>query len=167
MSRTVALSTLAAGLFLLAMAADGCGSETSPATETQGGGAAERQAPKGASPVLRAVYRQFPAPEADPQVSGSAAAIKAGERACKGKAPLQVKQELFAVAKSNLVPEQVKLIARIESFEKSSAKDPSFTAGQLAADVYEATLPKATGQYGYQGCIYALVRGLEHRLAPR
>ncbi len=59
------------------------------------------------------------------------------------------------------------MIAAIGTYEKHSSKEYSFTAGQLGADAYQATLPKALGQYGYEGCVYALARGLEGRLGPR
>ena len=97
----------------------------------------------------------------------SAAAIKAGERACGGKSPVQVKEEFYAAAKHRLSSEQTKMIDRIASYETHSPTDASFTSGQLAADVYEASLPAAIGQYGYEGCVYALARGLEGRLAPK
>ena len=128
--------------------------------------AAEAQAPKGSSPTLRAIYATFPAPKPNPEVKRSAAAIRAGEKACKGKTPTQVKEEFFGAAKPKLEAEQTKMIDRIASFENHSPTDASFTAGQLAADVYEATLPAGIGQYGYEGCVYALSRGLEQRLAP-
>lgn len=129
--------------------------------------AAEGNAPKGASPTLRAIYRQFPPPQADPKVKGSAAALEAGERACAGKTPVEVKERFFAAARAHLNSEQKKMIARIGSYERHAAKDASFAAGQLAADTYEATLPASAGQYGYQGCVYALARRLERELAPR
>lgn len=58
------------------------------------------------------------------------------------------------------------MIGQIDSYEKHSAKEYSFTGGQLAADTYEATLTSA-GQYGYEGCIYSLARKLERELAPK
>ncbi|HVC06926.1 MAG TPA: hypothetical protein VND98_05000 [Solirubrobacterales bacterium] len=128
---------------------------------------AEAKAPKGASPTLRAIYATFPAPKPNPEATHSAAAIKAGEKACRGKTPVQVKEEFYAAAKHKLQPEQTKMIDRIGSFENHAPTDASFTSGQLAADVYEAALPPAIGQYGYEGCVYALSQGLEHRLAPK
>ena len=59
------------------------------------------------------------------------------------------------------------MIGRIASFESSDSKDASFTAGQLAADVYGATLSAASSQYGYEGCIYLLAGRLERELGPR
>jgi hypothetical protein len=167
----------AAALGLLALA--GCGSSSSSTAGGQGestaatkpsptapGGKAESEAPKGASPVLRQIYRQFPKPAPNPTVKGSAAAIAAGERACKGKTPLEVKEAFYAAAKANLQPEQTKMIAELASFEKNAATDSSFVAGQLAAGVYQATLPEAVAQFGYQGCIYALALELKRELGP-
>jgi hypothetical protein len=59
------------------------------------------------------------------------------------------------------------MIGRITSFENDDPKSASFTAGQLAADVYEASLSPASARYGYQGCIYSLARRLERALAPK
>lgn len=177
--------TLALALGALALA--GCGSGSSSTTTTSGQSAAatpaakaavkkaaaavkaaESKAPKGASPTLLQIYRQFPAPQADPKVRRSAAAIKAGEKACAAKTPLQVKEAFYpvAIAKGGLEEggEQAKMIAATGKYEKNASKDASFTAGQLAADAYEATLPEAIGQYGYQGCVYALARRLEGEL---
>lgn len=103
-------------------------------------------------------------------MKGSAAAIKAGERACAGRSPLQVKQKYFPLAIRNgglaAGSEEAKAIARIAGFEKA-ASDSSFASGQLAADAYQATLPETTARFGYQGCVYALARRLERRLAPQ
>jgi hypothetical protein len=128
---------------------------------------AEARAPRGSSPTLRAIYATFPAPKPNPEAKSSGAAIHAGFAACAKKRPVQVKEEFYAAAKAKLSSEQTKMIDRVASFEAHSSTDSSFTAGQLAADVYEATLPPKLGQYGYEGCIYALAQGLEHRLAPR
>ncbi len=90
--------------------------------------------------MLREIYRQFAPPQPNPEVKGSAQAIEAGERACKGKTPLQVKQRF--IDGSDLLDEQ-------------------------AALVYESSLPEdELAGYGYQGCIYSLAKGLEKRLAP-
>lgn len=128
---------------------------------------AEARAPQGASPTLRSLYAAFPRPEASPQVHQSGAAIRAGISACKGKSPTQVKEQFDGAARPKLSSEQAKMIDRIASFESHSSTDSSFTAGQLAADVYQATLPEGIAQYGYQGCVYALARRLEQKLAPR
>jgi hypothetical protein len=168
----------------LAIALAGCGSSssssstsspTAPSAEAQAAAkkdaavrrAAEARAPQGSSPTLRAIYATFPAPRPDPEAKRSAAVIKAGESACRGKTPVQVKEEFYAAAKHRLSSEQTKMIDRIDSYETHSPTDASFTSGQLGADVYQASLPAAVGQYGYEGCVYALARGLERRLGAK
>jgi hypothetical protein len=170
-----------AAILALTIALAGCGASSTsssapsaPSAEAQAAARkdaairarAEARAPKGSSPTLRAIYATFPPPKPAPEVKRSAAAIKAGERACGGKTPVQVKEEFFAAARHRLSAEQMKLIDRIASYESHSPTDASFTSGQLGADVYEASLPTAIGQYGYEGCVYALARGLERRLRP-
>jgi hypothetical protein len=188
MSRALSAPLLAA-MVAIALALPGCGSGSSASSSTatatspqspqptaaakaaakQAAGeakAAEAKAPKGASPTLRAIYRQFPAPQAEAAQKGSATAIAAGQKACQGKTPSAVKEEFYPAAKASLEPEQAKMIARVGSYEKHASQDASFTAGQLAADTYAATLPEADSQAGYQGCVYALARGLERELGP-
>jgi hypothetical protein len=152
-------------------AAGGCGGGgDEPSTETTSAfqreqQRAEAEAPKGASPVLRAIYRQFPKPEPDPQVKGSAKAIKAGEKACDGRTPLEVREEF--VDESNLLEAQAEAVAELPKYEKQEAMNESFPAGQLAALVYERSLPEdKLAQFGYQGCVHSLAKGLEQRLAP-
>jgi hypothetical protein len=177
----VCRSSIVAGLVVPALVAAGCGSDsTADKTGDQGsgvpaptarGGAAEREAPKGASPVLREIYRQFPKPQADPAVRASAAAIAAGRKACRGKTPLQVKEEFYpkAVEKGALRADSPRgqMIAEVASIEARSGVDPSFAAGQLAAAAYEAAQPQATAHYGYRGCVYSLARELQRKLASR
>jgi hypothetical protein len=113
------------------------------------------------------VYRQFPPPKPDPAVSGSAAAIRAGEKACRGKRPIEVKRAFYAKAiSSGLQPDsdEAKMVRQIAHFEKAVHDAPSFPAGQLAADVYQATLPDKKAQYGYQGCVHALAAVLKREL---
>jgi hypothetical protein len=126
---------------------------------------AAQRAPKGASPIEREIYRQFPPPRPDPSVSKSANVIRAGEGACRDKSPLEVKEEFYAVASSKLLPAQKQMIAEIGYWAKRSKRDEGFTAGQLAADVYQATLPEAVNRFGYQGCVYSLAQRLKHELA--
>ena len=57
------------------------------------------------------------------------------------------------------------MIGEIGRYEKRSRSEPGFTAGQLAAGTYKATLPEAVAIYGYQGCVYSLARSLKHELA--
>ena len=161
----------AAALLALSFAVIGCGcggSSSSTATTTQAQ-APNRgpKPPKGASPALRGIYRNFPPPKADPEVPASAKAIKAGEAACKGKTPTQVKERYLPVAirREAIDPQspQGKMIAGLTRYEKSP--DAAYTAGQLAGDAYEASLGQGSlGEYGYRGCAYALARGVEGRL---
>jgi hypothetical protein len=129
------------------------------------------QPPKGASPVLKEIYRQFTPPEPDPRFKGSARAIAAGKAACTGRTPVEVERRYYpiAVRKGNLDPDsdKAKMIAQIERFARTSSRDSSFVAGQLAAGAYQATLPTRIAAFGYQGCVYALARQLQRELAPR
>jgi hypothetical protein len=128
------------------------------------------QPPKGASPVLKEIYRQFTLREPDPSVSGSAKAIAAGRKACAGKTPVEVERKYYpiAVQKGTLEPSsgQARMIAQIAKYEKHVSRDPSFVAGQLAANAYQATVPARIATFGYAGCIYVLARQLEKQLAP-
>ena len=126
---------------------------------------AEQKAPPGASQVEQEIYRQFPRPKPDPAVPRSAKVIRAGERACRGKSPLEVKEEFWAQASAKLVPEQKEMIAEIGRYAKQVKQDQGFTAGQLAGDVYQATLPTAVNRFGYQGCVYSLALRLKRELA--
>jgi hypothetical protein len=176
-----ARGTLAGLLAAGALAIAGCGSsdedgsggtsgagEKPPPSPTRVGGPAEREAPPGASPTLRAVYRQFPKPKPDPQVPGAAAAIKAGEAACKGRTPLEVKARYFGQARPNLLPDQRQMVVQIGRFGKTAADDASFPAGQLGALVYEKSLSsERTAIYGYQGCVYQLALEFKRELEKR
>jgi hypothetical protein len=128
------------------------------------------QPPKGASPVLRELYRQFTPRKPDPAVKGSAAAIAAGRAACAGMTALEVERRYYPVAvrKGGIDPgsEQAKMIAGITKYAKNVVHDPSFVAGQLAGDAYQATLPSRIATFGYAGCVYELARELEKQLAP-
>ena len=127
----------------------------------------EALAPKGASPTLKGIYRAFQKPSTEGLEPKSVNAVAAGEAACGGKTPAEVKAEFFAEAKEYLEPEQLGAIAEIGKFEAQAKTDQSFVAGQLAADVYSATLEEDEEQAGFQGCVYSLARGLEKRLAPK
>jgi hypothetical protein len=124
-----------------------------------------QRAPKGASTVEREIYREFPPPKPNPDAKGSARAIAAGERACRGRSPVEVKEEFLAEGSARLNPDQEKMIGEIGRYEKRSHTEPGFTAGQLAAGAYQATLPEAVAIYGYQGCVYSLASGLKRELA--
>ena len=77
----------------------------------------EAEALEGASPLVRAIYRQFPPPRPNPKVKASAEALAAGEKACAGKTPIEVCEEFLPVSD-------------LSGF------------GQLAASVYERSLPQ-------------------------
>lgn len=128
--------------------------------------AAEASAPPGASPILRGIYRAFPPPPRAALEPAAKRALAAGEAACRGKTPMQIKEEFYAAAKRYLEPEQAKMIGRIASFEAKADREPGFVAGQLAADTYAATLPEEAARAGYQGCVYSLARQVEKQLAP-
>jgi hypothetical protein len=177
---TLRFLTLLTVASALAMIAVGCGDGGSSTTDTETGESgsplsvpppqneaereAESKAPEGASAVLRAIYRQFPAPQPNPKVKGSAGAIAAGEKACAGKTPLEAREEFLP--RSDLSGFQREQVERIPDYEKSPSY--SFPAGQLAASVYEKTLPPTeVAPYGFQGCVYALSRVLKARLAPK
>jgi hypothetical protein len=178
-----AIVTVAA-LGALVLTSAGCGTanhEKSPEQiaaerriELKGGGrtgqgSPANPAPKGSSTFVKELYRQFPPPEPDPRVAGAAAAIRAGERACAGKTPVQVKEAFYhaALEGGRLDPEssQAEMIEKIDQFEAHVTTEASFTAGQLAADAYGATLPVALAASGFQGCIYALAKQLERRVS--
>jgi hypothetical protein len=125
----------------------------------------EAEAPKGASPVLRQIYRQFPPPQPDPAVKGSAKAIEAGERACRDKTPLEVREEF--IDESDLLESQAELVAKLPKLETSAATNGAFVTGQLGALVYERTLPERVARFGYQGCVYSLSLVIKDELAPR
>ncbi len=158
-SAAVLLSLLC---FALGLSACGGGGDSSSTSSTTQATAPIRgpQPPKGASQLERQIYRTFQPPEADPEVSGSAKAIAAGEAACEGKTPLEVKQQF--IAQSKLSSDQRQALAQIDRAEEHPGGD--FSAGQLAGLVYQGTLEGELAEYGYQGCVYALARGLERRL---
>ena len=55
--------------------------------------------------------------------------------------------------------------SELARFEKQARTSPDFAAGQLAAGVYEATLPEEQARSGYQGCVYELAVQLRKELA--
>ena len=152
-------SALLIALTLLAL--PGCGEES----QTQSGASLlpirGPEPPPGASPLLRALYRNFQPPLADPGVRGSAKAIKAGIRACEGQTPVEVKRRF--IGDSELSASQRQALAQLRQAEANPTAE--FVAGQLAALVYEGTLEKGQlPEYGYRGCIYGLAKGLKGEL---
>ena len=106
------------------------------------------------APVSEQLARSFPVPKPGPGTApAAAAAIEAGRDACQGKTPLQVREQ-FIDAAEGLGDEQRGMIDELPKFEQNVTS--SFVAGQLAAGVYEATLPEKKKAAGYQGCVYEL-----------
>lgn len=115
------------------------------------------------APLSEQIARTFPVPKAAPgSLPGSAAAIEAGRDACRGKTPVQVREEFIAAA--NLPEDQGGMVAELEKYEKQPPTI-SFVAGQLGAGVYQATLPEKKAAAGYQGCVYELALQLRRELA--
>lgn len=115
--------------------------------------------------MLRQIYRQFPRPKPDPAVKRSAAVIRAGEEACRGKTPLEVREEF--IDESDLLEPQAEMVAELPKLEKSADENGAFVTGQLGALVYERTLPEKVARYGYLGCIYSLSLVIKRDLAPK
>jgi hypothetical protein len=158
---------------LTVLAIAGCGGEDSEPTTLSPAALEERKAaelaklpeppPKGASIVLKEIYRQFQPPKPNPAVKGSAKAIKMGEASCKGKTPLEVREEF--IADSELTDDQEESVSELEKFEKNPSA--GFPAGQVAALVYQMSLPgEILPSYGFQGCAYQLSLRLKRELAP-
>lgn len=151
------------------------GSNDSVSSEQQaeppsGAGAGAAKPLPADAPMTKVLATHFPVPKALPGAPpGSAQAIAAGRKACKGKTPVQVKEEFIAEAKASgtLNPGQEKMVARISKYQSEAAHSPDFVAGQLAAGVYEATLPESVRIAGYQGCVYELARQLEKELKKK
>jgi len=118
--------------------------------------------PKGASPVLRELYRNFPAPAPNTAIPGSAGAIAAGQADCAGKTPLEVARRY--ISESELSAEQRQAVAGIARHERQPSAN--FPAGQLAALVYQGTFAGPLAIERYRGCVYALAQGLKRELAP-
>ena len=149
------------GILVLAAGCGG-GDETQPTTVSERAQleALAEPPPKHASPLLKSIYREFQPPKPDPNVKGSAKAIKTGERVCKHKTPVEIREEF--IGESNLNEEQEKVVNELERYEKNPS--PSYPAGQLGALVYEMTLPETTANFGFQGCVYSLSLGVRDEL---
>jgi hypothetical protein len=94
-------------------------------------------------------------------VKGSAEAIRKGERECRGKTPLEVREEF--IGEADLTEDQERAVAELPKFERNPS--PSFPAGQVGALVYQLTLPdEVLSSYGFQGCVYALSLGVKREL---
>jgi hypothetical protein len=119
------------------------------------------------APITKQLASVFPVPKA-PRGSPSTVttAIEAGRKACRGKTPMQVREE-FIDSAAGLSADQKKMIGELPKFEAQSGTSPDFAAGQLAAGVYEATLPEKEMVAGYQGCVYELALQLRRELAKK
>ncbi len=151
------------GILVLASGCGGGGGdETQPTTvsEREQLEALAEPPPPHASFLLKSIYREFQPPKPNPEVKGSAEAIKSGERECKEKTPLEVREEF--IGESDLNEAQEEVVNELERYEKHPS--PSYPAGQLGALVYEKTLPEETADYGFQGCVYSLSLGVKREL---
>lgn len=149
---------------LLTACGSGSGSETT--------GAAPSEVQVKAPPIPKTIKGQlaqtFPKPKAVPgSPAGTESAIAAGRKACKGKKPVQVRDEFIAEAEAGLQEGQKAMVEEIGKFEAQAPHSASFAAGQLAAGVYEATLPEAQKTGGFQGCVYELALQLQRELAKK
>lgn len=112
------------------------------------------------------LHQNFPKPAPAPEAKQTSdKVIAAGEEACRGMTPAEVKARFYAQAQANLDPDQRRLIEELPKYEEEAQRDPSFVAGQIAATVYAATLPETQHDYGFQGCVYELARGLSQELS--
>ena len=93
--------------------------------------------------------------------------IEAGQKACRGKTPAQVAGKYMPQARAAdaVSPEQEELVDQLGSYESNPTSD--FAAGQIAAGIYEATLPELQQRSGYQGCVYELALQLRQELANK
>jgi hypothetical protein len=121
----------------------------------------------GNAPQTKVIATQFPKPKTLPSAPpGAQKAIDAGRRACRGKTPTEVRDEFLQEAQaSGLLNEGLeKMLEEMPKYEKQALTTPDFVAGQLAAGVYEATLPERLRRSGYQGCVYELAVQLRREI---
>jgi hypothetical protein len=141
---------------LLAATATGCGGDDDGSAD---GAAKPSDRPP---PPPRALAENFPPPDTRGLSRGERAALRAGQRACRGKTPLQIRNEYLDQATSSgsldLDSPQGELVSDLANFRFEPNEGPSFATGQLAAGIYEATLREATANAGFQGCVYELAR---------
>lgn len=131
--------------------------------EAQGKESTEKpQIPPGTSPAdarqIKTIAERFPPPKGES--AQEQAAIEAGEAACEGKTPLQVKEEFYGQAEAQFDSAQKAMIEEIEAYEDKASRDLSYAAGQLGAVVYEKSLPEGERSGGFRGCAFVLARGL-------
>jgi hypothetical protein len=158
------LAALAAGAMTIGLAACGGGSDSGT---TASGTATNPGAISPTMPQAEVIAKQFPKPKPIENAPvGAMKAIEAGRKACRGKTPTQVRDEFMAAAKESgeLNEGQEQMLHELPHFEKQARTSPDFAAGQLAAGVYEATLPERMARSGYQGCVYELALQLRREL---
>jgi hypothetical protein len=146
----------------------GCGgdSDSEQTAGAEGNPASSALSPR--APLTEQLARVFPVPKAEPtDLPGAAKAIAAGRAACRGKTPVEVRDEFMAAAEAEagLNEGQKEMLVEIARFEEQARHSPNFAAGQLAAGVYEATLPELKRMAGFRGCVYELALQLRHELA--
>lgn len=157
---------LALGTVPLALAACGSGSDGGNSTSVQ---TTVPGVPPPGAPQAQVIASKFPKPKpVEGAPAGAKKAIEAGRQACRGKTPTQVVHEFLPAANENGgVGEMRSMLAEMPKYEKQARTTPDFVAGQLAARVYEATLPEELALAGYQGCIYELSVQLRHELSQQ
>lgn len=166
----LALSSIAA-LALAGCGGDSSGEGTDANQSSSGAGSEPAQKPLPPdAPISQVLARTFPKPQPLPQSPpGAEKWIKAGEKACAGKSPAEVIDEFMPAAETQTTfsEDQKQMIGEIAHYEKQASQSPDFAAGQLAAGVYERSLPETQGRSGYQGCVYQLALQLRRELAGK
>jgi hypothetical protein len=167
---TVALAVT--GALILSACGGSGGTETNGQQSANGGSAGGSNGGNGGggNAKVATLEAAFPVPKPQPESPpGAQRAIDAGRNACKGKTPQQVRDEFMAEAEASglLNSGQKKMLANIAHYEKQAATTTDFVAGQLAAGVYEATLPEELRIAGYQGCVYELAQQLLKEIAQK
>jgi len=122
------------------------------------------------APMSEQLARTFPEPNPPPgSLPGAAKAIETGRKACQGKTPVEVRDEFISAAEAGngLDDGQKEMVGELDKYEKQASQSPNFAAGQLAAGVYEATLPEKQMLAGYQGCVYELALQLRRELTQK
>jgi hypothetical protein len=147
-----------------------CGDDSS-SEQTEGGqaGVASQGIDPGA-PLPDQLAQVFPVPKPEPtDLPGAAKSIAAGREACRGKTPEEVRDEFMAAAEAEggLEEGQLEMLEELDRFEQQASHSPNFAAGQLAAGVYEATLPEKKRLAGYRGCVYELALQLRQELEKK
>lgn len=120
--------------------------------------------------MSKQLAQTFPKPKPAPgSLPGAAKAIAVGRKACKGKTPVEVREEFISAAEAGggLSEGQKEMVGELDKYEKQASGSPNFAAGQLAAGVYEATLPEKLMIAGYQGCVYELALQLRRELTQK